>query len=191
MTATTPGPRFGPGDPALAQSDHTVRRALGPALLYIYFNPFVCPTGIPEPRVAWFRDNRLLRPEPDDADDVNGAQPQAVAVAAAADGYAAATVTSSSSISTGGEDTGDVIEVDLTLTGLTRSDLHTELTCRAWNYFHDDEEYSIIVTNSGTSNIDTGNGRENPNKDVDPSRWTLRQRQSSLTAVVHVDMNCE
>lgn len=79
----------------------------------------------------------------------------------------------------------------MTLTGLTRSDLHTELTCRVWNYFYDDEEYSIIVTNSGSSNIDTSIEKENMSEEVDPSRWTLRQRQSSLTAVVHVDMNCK
>lgn len=145
-------------------------------------------TGKPRPRVAWFRDNRLLKPESDDPDDVNGGQQHEITVI---DGYATATVTTSSSTSSGIDNSEGVIEVDLTLTGLTRSDLHTELTCRAWNYFYDDEEYSIIVTNSGTSNIDTNNGRQNTVGEVDPSRWTLRQRQSSLTAVVHVDMNCE
>lgn len=142
-------------------------------------------TGKPSPRVAWFRDNRLLRPESDDADDAGGVQQQEVT------SYATAMVTTSSSTSTGGDNSKGVIEVDLTLTGLTRSDLHTELTCRAWNYFYDDEEYSIIVTNSGSSNIDTNIGREKMDGEVDPSRWTLRQRQSLLTAVVHVDMNCE
>lgn len=145
-------------------------------------------TGKPRPRVAWFRDNRLLKPESDDPSDVNGGQQQETTVT---DGFATATVTTSSSTSSGGDNSEGVIEVDLTLTGLTRSDLHTELTCRAWNYFYDDEEYSIIVTNSGTSNIDTNNRRQNIVEEIDPSRWTLRQRQSSLTAVVHVDMNCE
>ncbi|XP_026817002.1 uncharacterized protein LOC113556330 isoform X2 [Rhopalosiphum maidis] len=142
--------------------------------------------GKPRPRVAWFRDNRLLKPESDDPDNINGAQQQDVT---AIDGYATATVTSSSSTSTGGDNSEGILEVDLTLTGLTRSDLHTELTCRVWNYFYDDEEYSIIVTNSGSSNIDTNIEKENMSGEVDPSRWTLRQRQSSLTAVVHVDMN--
>lgn len=149
---------------------------------------FICLTGKPRPRVAWFRDNRLLKPEPNDPDDIVGGQQREVL---ANDGYAIATVTTSTSTSTGGEDSEEIMEVDLTLTGLTRSDLHTELTCRAWNYFYDDEEYSIIVTNSGTTSLDTGNDRENMSGQVDPSRWTLRQRQSSLTAVVHVDMNCE
>jgi hypothetical protein len=124
-------------------------------------------------------------PDASDFDDAGGVQQQYVT------SYATATVTTSSSTSTGGEKSEGVIEVDLTLTGLTRSDLHTELTCRAWNYFYDDEEYSIIVTNSGSSNIDTNSGREKIDGEIDPSRWTLRQRQSSLTAVVHVDMNCE
>lgn len=145
-------------------------------------------TGKPRPRVAWFRDNRLLKPESDDSDEINGTQQQEVT---AIDGYATATVTTSLSTSTGVDNSEEIIEVYLTLTGLTRSDLHTELTCRAWNYFYDDEEYSIIVTNSGTTSIDTNNERDNMSGDVDPSRWTLRQRQSSLTAVVHVDMNCE
>lgn len=144
--------------------------------------------GKPKPRVAWFRDNRLLKPESEDPDNINGAQQQDVT---AIDGYATATVTSSSSTSTGGDNSEGILEVDLTLTGLTRSDLHTELTCRVWNYFYDDEEYSIIVTNSGSSNIDTSIEKENMSGEVDPSRWTLRQRQSSLTAVVHVDMNCK
>lgn len=148
----------------------------------------ICLTGKPRPRVAWFRDNRLLKPEPNDPDDIVGGQQRDVLTN---DGYAIATVTTSSSTSTGGDDSEEVMEVDLTLTGLTRSDLHTELTCRAWNYFYDDEEYSIIVTNSGITSLDTGNERENISGQVDPSRWKLRQRQSSLTAVVHVDMNCE
>lgn len=92
---------------------------------------------------------------------------------------------------TGGDNSEEVIEVDLTLTGLSRSDLHTELTCQAWNYFYNDEDYSIIVTNSGSSNIDTHTEGNNMNKEVDPIHWTSRQRQSSLTAVVHVDMNCK
>lgn len=129
-----------------------------------------------------------MKPVSDDSDDINAARQQEVS---AADGYATAIVTSSSSTSVGGDNSGEVIEVYLTLTGLTRSDLHTELTCRAWNYFYDDEEYSIVVTNSGATSVDTNNGRENTDGDVDPSRWTLRQRQSSLTAVIHVDMNCE
>lgn len=145
-------------------------------------------TGIPRPRVAWFRDNRLLKPESDDIDDINGSQRQEVTIT---DGYAAAKVTTSSSISTGDDNSEEVLEVDLTLTGLTRSDLHTELTCQAWNYFYDDEDYSIVVTNSGTSNIDTQTGSKNMDGVVDPAHWTLRQRQSSLTAVVHVDMNCK
>jgi len=148
----------------------------------------MCLTGKPRPRVAWFRDNRLLKPESTNPDDINNAQQPDVS---AIDGYATATVTTSTSTSTGGDNSEEVIEVDLTLTGLTRSDLHTELTCRAWNYFYDDEEYSIVVTNSGTTSLDTNIGRENIDGEVDPSRWTLRQRQSSLTAVVHVDMNCE
>lgn len=129
-----------------------------------------------------------MKPESDDPDDINGAQQQDVT---AIDGYATATVTTRSSTSTEVDNSEEMIEVYLTLTGLTRSDLHTELTCRAWNYFHNDEEYSIIVTNSGTTSIDTNNERDNMSGDIDPSRWTLRQRQSSLTAVVHVDMNCE
>lgn len=151
--------------------------------------------------MAWFRDNRLLTPESDDPDDVSGGARRRDATATA-DGYATATVTTSSSTSTGGGGgTEEVIEAYLTLTGLTRSDLHTELTCRAWNYFYDDEEYSIAVTNSGagggggtttTAGVDNGGGRiVNADGEVDPSRWTIRQRQSSLTAVVHVDMNCE
>lgn len=144
---------------------------------------------MPRPRVAWFRDNQLLRPESsDDPDDTNGPQQQEVT---AIDGFAAAIVTSTSSTSTGGDSSEEVIEVDLTLTGLTRSDLHTELTCQAWNYFYNDEDYSIIVTNSGSSNIDTHTEGYNMNGDVDPIHWTSRQRQSSLTAVVHVDMNCK
>lgn len=142
-------------------------------------------TGKPRPRVAWFRDNRLLKPEPEDLDGVQQLE------VTTTDGYAAATVTTSSSTATGGDNPEEVIEVDLTLTGLTRSDLHTELTCRAWNYFYDDEEYSIIVTNSGITSLDTNIGRENMSGNVDPSHWTLRRRQSSLTAVVHVDMNCK
>lgn len=144
--------------------------------------------GNPSPHIAWFRDNRLLVPKSDDLDDINGAQkPDVTSV----DGYATSTVTKISSMTTGGDNSEDVIEVDLILTGLTRSDLHTELTCRAWNYFYDDEEYSIIVTNSGITSLDTDNQKEIKGGEVDPSRWTLRQRQSSLTAVVHVDMNCE
>lgn len=144
--------------------------------------------GKPRPRVEWFRDNQLLKPELENPDDISGAQQQDIIVT---NGYATATVTTSSSTSTGGDNSEGVLEVDLTLAGLTRSDLHTELTCRAWNYFYDDEEYSIIVTNSGSSNIDTSSEKENTGEEVDPSRWTLRQRQSSLTAVVHVDMNCK
>lgn len=152
-------------------------------------------TGQPRPRVAWFRDNRLLKAELDDLlEDVDGG-----GVRGQRDGYATATVTSVSSTSTGDDDSIQVAEVDLTLTGLTRGDLHTELTCRAWNYFHDDEEYSIVVTNSGTGNVDAHVSGSDTAVSVaagaeyatDPNRWTLRQRQSSLTAVVHVDMNCE
>lgn len=154
--------------------------------------------GKPRPRVAWFRDNRLLVPEPDDLDDTNGGGgAQKSDVITSVDGCATATVTKMSSTVTGGGDKSfeEVVEVDLILTGLTRSDLHTELTCRAWNYFYDDEEYSIVVTNSGITSLeDTDNEKETAaagEGDVDPSRWTPRQRQSSSTAVVHVDMNCE
>ncbi|VVC28852.1 Fibronectin type III,Immunoglobulin subtype,Immunoglobulin-like domain,Immunoglobulin-like [Cinara cedri] len=143
--------------------------------------------GKPRPRVAWFRDNRLLKPESDDPEDMTGTQQQGAV--AAVDGYATASVTSSSSTSTGGENSEEVVEVDLTLAGLTRSDLHTELTCRAWNYFYVDDEYSITVTNSGTSNIDTTIEKEQIGVEVDPGHWTPRQRQASLTAVAHVDMN--
>lgn len=133
-----------------------------------------------------------MKPESDDPEDVVGAQQQQeTGAAAAVDGYATASVTTSSSTSTGGENSEIVIEVDLTLAGLTRSDLHTELTCRAWNYFYVDDDYSITVTNSGTSNIDTAVEKEQIEGDVDPIHWTPRQRQSSITAVVHVDMNCE
>lgn len=139
--------------------------------------------------MAWFRDNQLLKPELDDPEDTAGTQQQEGATAI--DGYATASVTTSSLTSTGGENSEEVIEVDLTLAGLTRSDLHTELTCRSWNYFYIDDEYSITVTNSGSSNIDTIIEKEQINMEIDPSRWTPRQHQSSLTAVVHVDMNCE
>lgn len=155
----------------------------------IYEWRYLLFTGKPTPRVAWFRDNRLLKPESDDPEDIAGAQQRGPT--SAVDGYATASVTISSSISTGGENSEVVIEMDLTLAGLTRSDLHTELTCRAWNYFYVDDEYSITITNSGTSNIDTIIEKEQIDGEIDPSGWTPRQRQSSLTAVVHVDMNCE